>query len=319
MGAYVTRRIGVGLIVLVLVSMITFAGVALAPGDALTARVSPTALAEMSPADIAAKRHALGLDQPMPIRYVKWLNSVVHGDLGYSSSDGVAVGTDLADHVGPTLILMAAALLLGILVALPLGVIAAMREHTVVDYVLSAVPIALVGIPAFVVGLVAIYLFSVQLGWLPTGGLHRLGDDSAGDLLVHLLMPGCVLAIVVAAPLLRYMRASMLDTLRADYMVTARSKGLPARTVIMRHGFRNALLPVITVIGILIPQLIAGTVIVENVFGWPGMGQLAVRAAGDRDVSVMLGVVMVVGATVVAVNILTDLVYAYVDPRLRLS
>lgn len=319
MGWYVLRRLGAGFLVLVLVSVVAFLGLKLAPGDELTARMSPEALAQLTPADIQQQRHELGLDESLPVQYWKWLDRTFHGDLGYSTTDGVPVSSDLASHVDASLILMGVALLLGILVAIPLGVLAAVRQRTVFDYTIGSLPIVLIGIPGFVLALAVIYIFSVDLHWLPTSGMHTLGDDSLGDLLRHIVLPACVLSIGFAAPVLRYTRASMLDALDSEYMVTARAKGLPARTVVMRHGFRNALLPIITAIGLALPDVLAGAVITEQIFGWPGMGQLAVSAAGNRDVSVMLGIVLTCAAFVVVVNLVIDLAYAQADPRVRLG
>lgn len=319
MGAYILRRIGIGIVVVFLVSIVAFVGVAMAPGDSLTAQIGPTALAELSPAQLAQKKHDLGLDRPVPVRYGTWLNGVLHGNLGYSTSDSMPVGRDLRTHVGPTLLLMAAALLVGIVIALPLGIIAAVREHSWADYALATVPLVLIGIPSFVLGLLGIYALSVKLALLPTGGMHDLGDGSPIDLLRHLVLPSCVLAVTVAAPLIRYTRSGMLDALRADYIITARSKGISNRLVTVRHAFRNALVPVITVIGLLVAELVAGTVIVEQVFNWPGLGQLAVHAAGNRDSSVMLGIILLVGCAVVVVNVLTDIATARADPRIRID
>jgi peptide/nickel transport system permease protein len=319
MGVYVVRRLVTGVIVVGIVSIVAFLGLELAPGDELTARVGPDALAQMSQEQIAARRHELGLDQPLPVRYVKWLKGAVTGDLGYSSGDGVPVTEALRQHLGPTLLLLGVAMLVGTVVALALGILAALRRRTAVDYVLGSLPIVLIAIPGFVLALAVIYLFSVYLDLLPTSGMHTLGDDSAGDLARHLVLPASVLAIGFAAPLLRYTRASMIESLSADYMVTARAKGLPARKVVLSHGFRNALLPIITVIGLALPEMVAGAVITEQVFGWPGMGQLAVRAAGNRDVAMMMGVVLLVAIVVTLANLVTDLAYARADPRVRLG
>jgi peptide/nickel transport system permease protein len=319
MGVYVVRRLVTGAIVVGLVSIVAYLGLELAPGDELTARLGPDVLAQLSPAQLAQRRHDLGLDRPLPIRYLKWLDGALHGDLGYSSGDGVPVGQDLRQHLGPTLLLVGVAMAVGTLFALALGVIAALRRHTATDYVLGSLPILLIGIPGFVLALAVIYLFSVYLRLLPTSGMHALGDDSVRDLARHLVLPAGVLAIGFAAPLLRYTRASMIESLSADYIVAARAKGLAARTVVLRHGLRNALLPIITVIGLSLPDMVAGAVITEQVFGWPGMGQLAVRAAGNRDVSTMMGVVLLVAIVVTLANLVTDLAYARADPRVRLG
>ncbi|MEV6926072.1 ABC transporter permease [Dactylosporangium sp. NPDC051485] len=315
---YVLRRLLIGTVVLWMVSVIVYLGLSLAPGDELTVRLSPEVVAQLTPDQIAEKRHALGLDRPLPLRYVTWLKSTLSGDLGTSSSDGLPVAEDIRAHLGPTAMLVGAALVVGTALALAVGVAAAVRSGTAVDYLLGSAPILLVGIPGFVLSLAAIYLFSVQFGLLPTNGMHTLGDESFGDLLLHMALPGSVLAIGVAAPLIRYTRASMLDVLSSEYIVTARAKGLRPSRVLWSHAFRNALLPIITVIGLTLPEMVAGAVIVEQVFGWPGMGQLAVRAAGNRDVSLMMGIVIVIAVSVVVTNLLADLAYVRADPRVRL-
>lgn len=319
MAAYVIRRCGAGALVLLIVSVVVYLGLSLAPGDELTARLSPEVVAQLSPQQVEQQRAAMGLDDPLPLRYAAWLGDTLSGDLGYSATDGVSVTEDLRRHIGPTLLLLGTAFVLGTVFALVLGVVAALRQHTAVDYVLAALPVVLIGIPGFVLSLALIYFFSVKLGWLPTSGMHTLGEDSLADLVKHLMLPASVLAIGFAAPLLRYTRASMLDVLGSEYVMTARAKGLTGRTVIVRHALRSALLPIITVIGISLPETIAGAVIVEQVFGWPGMGQLAVRAAGARDVALMLGIVLVVATAVTIANLLTDLAYAKADPRVRLG
>ncbi|GAA2366572.1 ABC transporter permease [Dactylosporangium salmoneum] len=315
---YALRRLLIGTVVLWMVSVIVYLGLSLAPGDELTVRLSPEVVAQLTPDQIAEKRHALGLDRPLPLRYVTWLKSTLSGDLGTSSSDGLPVAEDIRAHLGPTAMLVGAALVVGTVVALAAGVAAAVRSGTAADYLLGSVPILLVGIPGFVLALAAIYLFSVQFGLFPTNGMHTLGDESFGDLLRHMALPGSVLAIGVAAPLIRYTRASMLDVLSSEYIVTARAKGLRPSRVLLSHAFRNALLPIITVIGLTLPEMVAGAVIVEQVFGWPGMGQLAVRAAGNRDVSLMMGIVVVIAVSVVVTNLLADLAYVRADPRVRL-
>lgn len=319
MGSYVVRRLLSGVFVLLVVSIATFGGLKLAPGDALDARLNPEVVAQLTQAQIAADRHALGLDQPFPVQYWKWLDSTVHGNLGWSSADNVPVWKDISVHLGASLTLMITALALGILVAIPLGILAAVFQRSVVDYVVSAIPVALIGIPGFVLSLTAIYVFSVYTRLLPTSGEHNLGSTSFIDLVRHLILPASVLSIGFAVPLLRYTRASMIEALNADYMVTARAKGLRPRTVIMRHAFRNALLPIITVIGLSIPDVIAGAVITEEIFGWPGMGQLAVNAATSRDTSLMLGIVLTVAVVVIVANLVADLAYARADPRVQLG
>jgi peptide/nickel transport system permease protein len=318
-GSYVVRRLGSGVVVLLIVSILTFGGLKLAPGNELTARMSPDAMALLTPAQIAQDERALGLDAPLPVQYWKWLDSTLHGNLGWSSADDVPVWQDIRTHLGASLILTTTALALGMLIALPLGILAAVRQRTLTDYVVSALPVILVGIPGFVLALTAIYVFSVYTHLLPTSDEHTLGATSFIDLLRHLILPASILSVAFGVPLLRYTRASMLEALDADYMVTARAKGLPARTVILRHAFRNALLPIITVVGLAVPDVIAGAVIVEDIFDWPGIGQLAVNAASNRDTSLMLGIVLVVAIVVVTGNLVADLAYAWADPRVKLG
>jgi peptide/nickel transport system permease protein len=305
--------------VLFIVSIATFGGLKLAPGDELDARLNPEVVSQLTSAQIEGDRHALGLDQPVPVQYWKWLDGTLHGNLGWSSADNVPVWKDISVHLGASLTLMVTALALGILVALPLGIAAAVWQRSFADYAISALPVALIGIPGFVLSLAAIYVFSVYTHLLPTSGEHNLGSTSFVDLVRHLILPASVLSIAFAVPLLRYTRASMIEALDADYMVTARAKGLPRRTVILRHGFRNALLPIITVIGLAIPEVIAGAVITEEIFGWPGMGQMAVNAATSRDTSLMLGIVLVVAVAVILANLIADLAYARADPRVQLG
>jgi peptide/nickel transport system permease protein len=316
---YLIKRLLSGAVVLLLVSMIAYLALALAPGDELIARIGPEAAAQMTPAELAAQRAALGLDQPIPVRYAIWLGDVLHGDLGYSASEGAPVADNVAHSIGPTVLLVGTALVIGTLLAIAMGVIAAIRRRTVVDYVLSALPVIAIGIPVFVLSLSLIYIFSVRLGLFPTSGMHALGDDSFPDLLRHMALPATVLAVGFGAPILRFTRASMLDVLGSEYIAAARAKGLPARTIVFRHALRNALMPIVTIIGLSLPSAVAGAVIVERIFSWPGMGSLAVRAAGNRDFSMMLGVVLVVSIVVTLSNILTDLTYSVVDPRVRLD
>lgn len=320
MGSFVLRRILIAIPVLLGVTIVAFTALSLAPGDPLTARLDPSQLAELqrNPERLAERRHALGLDQPIPVRYVVWLGGALSGDFGYSIQSHRSIAHEIPQRIPPTLALMGTAIAIAILLGVPLGILSSLRQYTGLDYVLTAATMAMTSTPSFVLGLGGIYLFAVWLDLLPSGGIQTLGaPPSAGDFLWHLILPASVLGLASAAPLMRYTRASMLEVLNSDYVVTARAKGLMARTVIVRHAFRNSLIPIITVIGLLLPELVAGAVITEQIFAWPGMGQLAVRAAKDRDPALMMGVVLVVGTAVLVTNILVDVLYARVDPRIR--
>jgi ABC-type dipeptide/oligopeptide/nickel transport system permease component len=319
MGWYVARRLVASVLVLLFVTIITFTTLKLAPGNELLARMSPEALSSLTPQQLAQDEKALGLNLPFPVQYWRWLDSTVHGNLGYSSAQGVSVWSLLRSHIGPTVLLMGVALLVALLVAVPLGVIAAVRHRSRLDYAVSTLPILMIGVPGFVLCLLAIFFFAVNLGVLPVAGMHTPGVSSLGDLASHIVLPALILSIGFGAPILRYTRASMLDTLSSEYVVTARSKGLSSFAVVFRHAFRNALLPLITVIGLSLADVVSGAVIVETIFNWPGMGNLAVTAANDRDMPVMLGIVLLVAVAVTIANLVADLAYAWADPRVRLA
>ncbi len=321
MGAYLVRRLLIAVPVLFGISLIAFTALGLAPGDPVTARMDPAVLAQISKADLEARRHELGLDQPIPVRYAIWLGGVLHGDLGYSVVTKRSVAEEVSARVGPTLVLMTTALLIGCALGIALGVLAAVKRYSLADYVLGTGGLLAIVIPGFVLGLISIYAFAVGLRWLPSSGMETLGPGGGTiqDHLAHLVLPACILGLALAAQIMRYTRASMLDVLSSEFIVTARSKGLGSVPVIARHALGNALIPIITVIGLALPDTVAGAVITEQVFSWPGMGRLAVTAANNRDAAVMMAVVLIVATVVLLANILTDLAYAVADPRIRLG
>lgn len=320
MGTYLLRRILIAFPVLLGITIVSFLALSLAPGDPLLARLDPSQLQELqrNPERLEERRRELGLDQPVPIRYLVWLGGAVTGDFGYSIQSHRPIAEEISKRIPPTLVLMGTAIVIAVLLGVSLGILSALRQYSFLDYILTAATMLMSSTPSFVLGLGGIYLFAVWLDLLPSGGIQTLGSpESAADFLVHLILPASVLGLAGAAPLLRYTRASMLEVLNSDYVVTARSKGLAPRTVILRHAFRNSLIPIVTVIGLLLPELVAGAVITEQIFAWPGMGQLAVRAARDRDPALMMGVVLVVGTAVLVTNMLVDVAYAHIDPRIR--
>ena len=330
MGAYVLRRILIAIPVLIGITLVAFVALSLAPGDPLLARLEPSQLQELvnHPEVLAQRRHELGLDQPLfpglldgalvPGRYLTWLGGALTGDFGYSIKSHRPVISEIVTRLPPTLALMGAATLLAVSLGLTLGILAAVRQYSRVDYLLTTLTVAMASTPTFVLGLIGIYVFAVWIHILPTNGIQTFGrPNTIFDFLWHLVLPALVLGLASAAPLLRYTRASMLDTLNSEYITTARAKGLAPRLVTFRHAFRNSLIPIITIVGLLLPELVAGAVITEQIFSWPGMGQLAVRAATDRDTALMMGVVLVVSFAVLATNIFVDLLYAVVDPRIR--
>lgn len=320
MGAYFIRRILIAIPVLLGITILAFLVVNMTPGDPLTARMDPETLARMqaNPELLEARRRELGLDQPLPVQYVRWLGGVLQGDLGYSVSSGRAIVDELGPRIGPSLTLMLLAALIAVAFGLPAGILSAVHQYGKVDYLLSALTVLLVSTPTFVIGLLAIYVFGVSLDWLPVGELMTVGkENDLVDRLSHYVLPALILGLVNAALLMRYTRASMVEALGADYITTANSKGLASRVVIIRHGLRNALIPVITVLAFLMPELIAGAVVTETVFNWPGLGQLSVRAAKAGDPALMMGIVLIVGTAVLVASIIADLAYSVADPRIR--
>jgi peptide/nickel transport system permease protein len=315
----ILRRIATGLVVLWITLTVVFLGLDLAPGDELDARLSAEAAASLTAEEMQAKRAELGLDRAFPIKYGIWLKKVVTGDLGYSTSEDMDITEVLKVTVGNTAILVFTALFLGTLFGIFFGVLAAIKENTWIDYIVGSIPIFIAGIPGFILSLGLIYTVSVKMNLLPSGYMHSLTDESFLDLVKHMILPVSVLTMVLAAQLVRYTRASMLDVLSSEFIIAAKAKGISNRRVVFNHAFRNALLPVISIIGLHLPEIIAGAVITETVFTWPGMGTLAVRAAGGRDVPMVMGIVIVVAITVVITNLITDIAYTIADPRVRLG
>ena len=320
MGAYILRRILISIPVLLGITIVGFVALKLSPGDPLLTSVNPEVLANLlsHPQLLEAERHRLGFDQAIfPNQYLNWLGNVLQGDLGFSLTSRRPIVHEIGSRLPQTLLLMIVSLTLAVAIGIPIGVITAVRQYSKLDYGLNAVAIFLASTPVFVLGLIGIYIFAVNLRWLPTGQVHTVGRTDIADLIHHLILPATVLAIVNAAPLIRYTRASMLEVLNSEYVTTARSKGLVDRLVIGRHAFRNALIPIITIVALLIPEAIAGAVITEQIFAWNGMGQLAVKAAGARDPSMMMGIILITGIAVLVANILADIGYAIADPRVR--
>jgi peptide/nickel transport system permease protein len=318
--AYILRRLLISIPVLLGITLLGFVALKLSPGDPLLASVNPEVLANLAahPEILEQERHNLGFDQPIfPNQYVRWLGGLLQGDLGYSLTSHRPILYEIGSRLPQTLYLMVTAFTLAILIGIPIGVLSAVNQYSKIDYGLNAAAIFLASTPVFVLGLLVIYLFAVNLHWLPTSQPHTPGRTDVADAIYHLILPASVLATVNAAPLVRYTRASMLDVLNSEYVTTARSKGLTNRLVIARHALRNGLIPIITLIALLIPEAIAGAVITEQIFAWNGMGQLAVNAANARDPSLMMAIILITGTAVLIANLIADIGYSIADPRVR--
>ena len=316
MASFLISRMAQSLVLLVLVSMIGFAVLHLAPGGPMA---QFALVPGMSQAQLAAMSHAMGLDQPLPVQYWAWSSRLLAGDWGRSYRDSVPVLSVIVARLPATFELMGAAISLAVVTGMTVGVLGALRRHSVFDALSTAGAMAALSIPTFWFGLVTIYIFSVKLGWLPSGNRATPGDESLWDYIHHLIAPACVLALVEVAVWSRYMRSAMLDVIDQDYVRTARAKGLPERRVILHHVFRNALLPMITLAGLELPTLLGGALVAETVFTWPGMGRLFLDSLGYRDYPVVMGILMVSALLVLAGSLMADLLGAVADPRVRLD
>jgi peptide/nickel transport system permease protein len=312
MGGILVRRLLGAVPVLLIVSLITFGMIHLIPGDPATAIAGMSATAEQ----VANIRKDLGLDQPLLAQLWDWYAGLLHGDLGRSLLLGQPVVQATMLRLPVTVALSAYALVLTLVIGLVSGVVAALRQNTWIDQ--AAMVLAMLGIslPSFYLGLLMIIVFAVDLRWLPTGGYIALSADPLGWLATS-TMPAVSLALLLAGLLARITRSTMLEVLRQDYIRTARAKGLPERTVVVKHALANALIPITTVVGIIVSLLISGSVVVETLFSIPGIGQLLTQAVLNRDYPMVQGGLLITTALLVLVNIVVDVCYALLDPRVR--
>lgn len=274
----------------------------------------------ISDAALQAKEIAAGLDKPLIVQYFVWLWQLLQGNLGYSMKSYEPVSAMIGSHIGPTLLLMGASLALSLLIAVPAGIYSAVKQYSKGDYAVVTASFIGSSIPSFFLALILIYIFTVKLGILPSGGMNTLGmDGSVADTIRHMVLPVTVLAVSLAGSNIRYIRSSFLEILQQDYLRTARAKGIGYKRVIWKHAMRNALLPIVTVIGMQIPMLFGGAVIIEQVFSWPGLGLMTMTAIMGRDYPVIMGVCLLSAVVVLVSNLITDILYALVDPTIQLN
>lgn len=314
--SYLIRRILILIPLLIGLSIIMFALIHAAPGDPIVAMMGPTAAS--NPRYVEQARANLGLDQSMPRQYITWLTNLLHGDFGTAYTFGNKPVIDLiGDRLWNTVVLQGIALFLGILIAVPVGIISATRQYSKTDNAVTFFSFVGLALPNFWLALLLQVWVSVKLGWLP---VISTGQANAPfpERIKYFILPVLVLVLPNIAYFARFMRSSMLEVKNQDYVTVARAKGLPNRTVLYRHSLRNALIPMITVIGLQLPAIIGGAVIIEQIFAWPGLGDLAVKAIGQRDYPVILAITLLSGAVVMVVNLLVDVFYAIADPRVRL-
>ena len=314
MGRFLQRRLLQALLLLWLVSMIAFAILHLAPGGPLSQFL---ATGTLGPEDVQRLMTQYGLDRPLPVQYLDWAGNLVQGDWGRSYRDDLPVLEKIGTHVGPTFVLMVSSTLLAMFIGGMIGILGAVRRYSFFDHLATVGAMVALSIPTFWFGRAVIYVFSVNLGWLPAGGSETIGDGSLGDRLHHLVAPCIVLALVSTAVWSRYMRSSMLDVINQDYIRTAKSKGVSPLRILVHHALRNALLPMITITGLHVSTLLSGALVTETVFTWPGMGRLFLDSVSNRDYPVVMGMLMFTACMVLLGSLVADLLYSVADPRIK--
>jgi peptide/nickel transport system permease protein len=315
MGRYVLRRLIQSVPLLLGISVIVFGILKAVPGG-------PLALYESTPGitdeDIRRLEHTFGLDQPIPLQYLQWLGKFVTGDWGYSLVQHQRVIDLIGERLPNTLYLMGSVFIAVLVLSIPIGVITALRQYSLLDHVITGTTFAFLSMPTFWLGLLLIIGFGLDLRWLPLGGISTPGAQfDLVDRLRHLILPAATIALVQLGARVRYLRASMLETIGLDYMRTARAKGLPERIIVLRHALKNAAIPLVTIIALDIPELFVGALVTEQIFGWPGIGRLFWDAATRTDYPILMAVIAVSSSLVIFGNLLADLAYAYLDPRIR--
>ena len=320
MGRYIIRRLLQAIPLLIMVSIVVFTLIHLIPGGAEAVFLNP----KLTGAARQAIRHNLGLDQPVYVQYLLWIKGAVTGNFGHSFVDGQTVISDVGARVGPTVELFGAALLFALILAIPLGVTSAVRQYSIVDYTITFFSYFGISMPIFFFAIIMQEIFAAKLGWLPDFG--RSSDavfaspfDYFLDYVLHLILPMLVLSLAFMAGWSRYMRASMLEVKRQDYMRTARSKGLGPVTILARHGLRNALIPVITVVAIDFGAIAGGAAVTETIFAWPGLGSFFILSLTGRDYPVLMAMLLMSAVVVIMFNLLADVLYGVLDPRIRYS
>ncbi|APX26261.1 MULTISPECIES: ABC transporter permease [Salipiger] len=316
MARFILHRLGHSLLLLFLVSLIGYTILHLAPGGPLSQyALSPG----MTQAELNQIAERMGLNRPIPIQYLDWFTSFLVGDWGESFRDGRPVLSVISGHLFATVLLVVSSSVISIGLGTLVGVLGATRRYSAWDYIATVGAMIALSIPTFWFGLVAIYVFSLQLDWFPSGNMYSIGDESFLDYAHHLVMPSVVLALVSVAIWSRYMRSAMLDVIGQDFVRTARAKGLSGQRVLYRHVVRNALIPMITLAGIQLPMLLSGALVTETVFTWPGIGRLFLDSLGYNDYPVIMGVLMFTAIFVLLGNLIADILVATVDPRVRLE
>lgn len=313
MGRYILKRVLQAIPILIIVSVISFSLIKLAPGDPVQAFVTP----KMSAAQVEMVRHNLGLDKPVYIQYLRWASEVLKGDLGYSLVNYRPVTAQILERIPATLWLMGVSLVFSVITGITLGLLSAFYKGKLTDNIISFFSYIGISIPSFWFAMILIVTFSSKLGLLPSVGMRTIGVNSFWDLLKHTIMPALVLSIQNTAIITRYIRTNAITQMKEDYVRTAVSKGLTLKRVFTKHVLRNVLLPIVTILGMSLPELIAGAFITETIFGWPGMGRLGINSIFSFDYPLIMGITMISSVMVILGNLISDILYGIVDPRVK--
>jgi len=317
MGRFILRRLVQALPLLFAISVASFAILKFTPGGPLAAYEGNPDFTE---ADRLRLEQAFGLDQPLPVQYVRWLGSFLRLDWGYSFASHQPVLELIGERLPNTIYLMGTVFVVVLLLSIPIGIFTATKQYSFFDHVITGATFAFLSTPTFWLGLLLIIVFGLQLRWFPLGGMATTGADfDVADRARHLILPVLTLSLVQVGGHVRYLRASMLETIGQDYMRTARAKGLSERVLTLRHAFKNAAIPLVTIVALDLPELFVGALVTEQIFGWPGMGRLFWDAATRSDYPVLQGILAVSSALIVLSNLAADVLYGYLDPRIRFS
>ena len=319
--SFIVRRSLQAIPLLLLISIILYWILSNAPGGPLAPYLQNP---HITAADIARLKHNFGLDQPLPVRYVRWLGMVLQGDLGYSNSNSESVASAIVERIPATVLLSGTSLLLSLIIGISIGIFAAIKPYSTVDYIVTTLAFFGQSMPVFWFALMLQLAFAVggitAFGYhfaLPSAGISSSDEFDLGDRIAHLILPTVVLSFLNIAVWSRFTRSSMLEVVKTDYMRTAAAKGLDRSKIILRHGLKNALIPVVTIIALSLPDLFSGAVVTETIFAWPGMGRLFFSALGQFDFSLLMGYLVIVSFLVVFFNLVADVAYAYLDPRVK--
>ncbi|MBA2521675.1 MAG: ABC transporter permease [Chloroflexia bacterium] len=322
MSRYAFRRLLQAIPLLIAISALLFGLLQMTPGGPLAVAEGGGRSGRMTAEDLQRLRNKYGLDDPIPVQYWNWARDLVRGDWGTSFNTGLPVLTMIRERLPTTLQVMGLAFVVTLLLSFPIGILAAVRRYTVFDYLTTSFSFLGIAVPSFWFALMLVFAFSFSLGWLPSNGLSDArasyeGIAAFNDRLVHLIMPVAVLALTSTASITRYVRSAMLDVINQDYVRTAHAKGIRERTVILVHALKNGAIPIVTVLALELPDLFIGAVIIESVFAISGMGRLFIESANLRDYPVLMGVLIIAAILVIVFNLLADLIYALLDPRIR--